>query len=120
MRVASIRPQRRRRRSRAQSSIPLGRDLAPGGCADWQSGNSVLARTPPSPPPEVRSDVLSRISRNLTKGKGTLLGGFVDCGLCLTEGKIGARGFEPPTFRSRTERSSQAELRPVLSEYLPY
>ena len=27
--------------------------------------------------------------------------------------KIGARGFEPPTSRSRTVRSSQTELRPV-------
>src|SRR5438067_1316315 len=28
---------------------------------------------------------------------------------------VGARGFEPPTSRSRTVRSSQAELRPVCS-----
>ena len=28
--------------------------------------------------------------------------------------KIGARGFEPPTSRSRTVRSSQTELRPVV------
>jgi len=31
----------------------------------------------------------------------------------LALGLVGARGFEPPTSRSRTVRSSQAELRPV-------
>ena len=30
---------------------------------------------------------------------------------------VGARGFEPPTSRSRTVRSSQAELRPVRLLY---
>jgi hypothetical protein len=29
---------------------------------------------------------------------------------------VGARGFEPPTSRSRTVRSSQAELRPVSTD----
>ena len=29
---------------------------------------------------------------------------------------VGARGFEPPTSRSRTVRSSQAELRPVTHD----
>jgi hypothetical protein len=33
--------------------------------------------------------------------------------LILTLGIVGARGFEPPTSRTRTVRSSQAELRPV-------
>ncbi len=32
----------------------------------------------------------------------------------MTLGLVGARGFEPPTSRSRTVRSSQAELRPVI------
>src|SRR5437764_521251 len=31
----------------------------------------------------------------------------------LVLGLVGARGFEPPTSRTRTVRSSQAELRPV-------
>ena len=41
--------------------------------------------------------------------------------MLLIVGKIGARGFEPPTSCSRSRRASRAALRPVLiSIIIPY
>ncbi len=34
--------------------------------------------------------------------------------------RVGARGFEPPTSRSRTECSSRSEPRPERTNYTPY
>ena len=55
------------------------------------------------------------LSRTFRHGKV-----FLSLGTGVIYVSVGATGFEPATSWSRTKRSSQAELRPVVSNFLSH